>query len=106
MTATAVYCKADTLLKRGGINRKEKGSAHRATLCNEVTSAVRKIIGIEITLNPEILTLTYKKKAQKQIFRQSRLDGNTHSFQAKRSIFSYLYPMPNCSTLKMDLWGT
>lgn len=63
MAAIAVYCKADTLLKRGGINRKEKGSAHRATLCNEVTSAVRKIIGIEITLNPEILTLTYKKKS-------------------------------------------
>lgn len=62
MAAIAVYCKADTLLKRGGINRKEKGSAHRATLCNEVTSAVRKIIGIEITLNPEISTLTYKKR--------------------------------------------
>jgi len=66
---------------------------------------VKKIIGIEIKLNPEISTLTYKK-AQKQIFRQNGLDGNTYFFQAKRSIFSYLYPMPNCSTLKMDLQGT
>lgn len=88
MAAIAVYCKADTLLKRGGINRKEKGSAHRATLCNEVTSAVRKIIGIEITLNPEILTLTYKKSIETDI--QAKQTGWKYTFLSSKEEYFLL----------------
>lgn len=88
MAATAVYCKADTLLKRGGINRKEKGSAHRETPCNEVTSAVRKIIGIEITLNPEILTLTYKKSIETDI--QAKQTGWKYTFLSSKEEYFLL----------------